>query len=147
MSKLMTGVGDFAVCKNAADQFYVAAKKCKGDNYLDFLSNGFYPYSVNIAFACELYLKDIVIHRSTNDEFIKGHNLKDLFDTLEQVDSQYIENEFTTKLPVKSLNTFLADNGNVFVDWRYALEKTVSIDLTGIEVFADVLKNYVHTLV
>ena len=146
MAKTTKGTGDFAVCKEAADQFLAIAQKSKGETCMDYLMTGFYPYAVNVAFACELYLKAIMIIRSQSDEFDTGHNLKKLFNGLEIIDATYIENEFQTQFSAKTLSEFLTDNGDVFINWRYALEKAVAIDVTGFDVFADILKKYVHAL-
>lgn len=141
-----TVVGDFKVCKEAANQFYYVAKWCLDRDAVDYLINTFYPCSVNISFACELYLKAIMIYRSTTDAFFKGHNLKELFNNLESLDNQSITSKFASKYNNKSIIDFLEENKTVFVDWRYALEKQVEIDLTGFMIFADTLRDYVESL-
>ena len=145
--KPTTRVGDFSVCKEAADQFYITAHRCKGENVADYLLDGFYPYAVNIAFACELYLKAIMIHRSVNNEFWTGHELRELFSHLDSADSQVIEKNFANKLPSKDLHTFLIGNNKVFEEWRYALEGSVMMDISGFEAFSEILHDYVQALV
>lgn len=140
-------VGDFSVCKEAAEQFYITAQRCRGENMADYLFGGFYSYAVNIAFSCELYLKAIMIHRSPNNEFFTGHELSDLFSHLDSADSQVIEKNFAGKLPAKDLHTFLINNSKVFEEWRYALEGAVTMDISGFEAFSEILHDYVQPLV
>lgn len=78
--------------------------------------------------------------------FFKGHNLKELFNNLESLDNQSITSKFASKYNNKSIIDFLEENKTVFVDWRYALEKQVEIDLTGFMIFADTLRDYVESL-
>lgn len=146
MTKTNKSIGSFDVCKDAADQFFAVANKCFGKDPMEYLANGFYPYAVNIAFACELYVKAIMIFRSQNDEFFRGHDLKDLFSYLDTSDFNNIEKQFESQLSKKSFSSFLVENGKTFVDWRYALEAQVSIDLSGFNVLANILKDYVNTL-
>lgn len=138
--------GDYHTCKIAADQFFYVSNLCNSNNVYDYLNKTFYPYSVNVSFTCELYLKAIMIYRSPNDEFCKGHDLKVLFSHLPQNDAVEIENRFNSFFNNKKLSDFLNENGNVFVEWRYALENTVKIDVTGFETFSSVLNNYVKEL-
>lgn len=144
--KTNTAIGDLSVCKDAANQFYMIAQKCMGKSIADYFMTGFYPYAVNLAFACELYMKAIMIYRSSKKEFCKGHDLYELFFCLDIVDKQYIKREFDTKNPSKNLDEFLIEDGKTFVDWRYALEKPVAMNLTGFQTLSEILKNYVETL-
>ena len=144
--KMDTAIGDLNVCKDAANQFYKTAQKCEGDNLNEYFMIGFYPYVVNIAFACELYMKAIMIYRSPQREFYKGHDLCSLFSRLETADKQYIEEKFNEKNPAKNLTAFLTENGNSFVEWRYALEQPVKVNLTGFQKLSKILKDYVDSL-
>ena len=144
--KTNTAIGDLSVCKDAANLFYMIAQKCMGKSIADYFMTGFYPYAVNLAFACELYMKAIMIYRSSKKEFCKGHDLYELFFCLDIVDKQYIKREFDTKNPSKNLDEFLTEDGKTFVDWRYALEKPVAMNLTGFQTLSEILKNYVETL-
>lgn len=144
--KTNTAIGDLNVCKDAANQFYMIAQKCIGKSIADYFMTGFYPYAVNLAFACELYMKAIMIYRSPKNEFCKGHDLRELFLCLDIVDKQYIEREFGAKNPSKNLDKFLTEDGKTFIDWRYALEKPVEMSLTGFQALSEILNNYVETL-
>ncbi|MBQ6419948.1 MAG: hypothetical protein IJK02_02630 [Clostridia bacterium] len=142
-----TIVGDFNVCKNAANQFFHVAKWCSDNrDPINFIMNTFYPYAVNVAFACELYLKAIMIYRSSQNEFSKGHNLKELFDNLPFFDANQLSQIFAQKYSSKTLEMFLDENKNTFIDWRYALEHEVKAEISAFDVFVSILKEYVEKI-
>lgn len=138
--------GDYKVCLESANQFYSVAVWCNDRNALDFMTNTMYPFAVNIAFACELYIKAIMIKQSSLSEFEKGHNLLDLFQSLDPKDQTALECEFTSHYSAKPLKDFLDENKTVFIDWRYALEKQVSVNVTGFIAFAESLRAYISNL-
>lgn len=138
--------GDFLVCKESADQFYKVAKWCEDRDALEFLNETMYPYAVNVSFACELYLKAIMLKRSGIDEFTQGHNLLDLFNSLDVQDKTNLETEFAQKYSEKTLIDFLDENKDVFISWRYALEKDVQINYSGFTAFAEVLNRFVEDM-
>lgn len=138
--------GDFNVCKDAANQFFYVASWCYERDATDYLMNTFYPYSVNVAFACELYFKAIMIYRSPENEFSKGHDLRGLFDQLPVSDSTQISQAFTQQNRSKSLEAFLDKNRNTFIDWRYATEKPVCADVSTFYSLASILKDYVTNI-
>lgn len=132
---------DLDVCINEADSFLWVARKIENSDV--FLCGGMYPFTVNIAFACELYMKAILIDDSTGDTIIRGHKLDELFDVLPtdakvQIEAMYSDQH---KRDFKSL---LSEISNAFIDWRYAFEKGVHINVTGILAFANALEDYVH---
>lgn len=53
-------IKDVEVCKEEAKQFLSLARLCE-ENVDSFLSY-IYPFSVNITFACELFLKAILLN-------------------------------------------------------------------------------------
>lgn len=59
--------GDFQVCRDSANQFKNVASWCFDGHGAEFLIETLYPYAVNAAFACELYLKAIQIWESATD--------------------------------------------------------------------------------
>lgn len=142
---MATAIGDFNVCYEAACSFLRVAEWCDGEDEIHFLSGGMYPFSVNIAFANELFIKAILIHNSSNDEFTKGHNLKDLFGILPQSDQVAITSTYNAKCS-EDLSTLLNENGDAFVDWRYALEREVSICIKGMLALAQALKEYIDSI-
>lgn len=91
-----------------------------------------YPSIFNYAFSCELYLKAIQMHRSSNCEFALGHDLRFLFDLLEVCDRDDIRAEYerlaldedgTRKLWALPFDKVIDANRRTFEDWRYAFEK------------------------
>ena len=133
--------GDYRVCVNEADAFLSVAKYCVR-SIEDFLGGKMYPFAVNISFACELYLKAVMIRRSTGSEYVRGHDLKQLFESLETGDRDEIRQMYEKKCPVP-LDQLLEESGKAFEEWRYALEKAASINVTGILAFAEVLQSFV----
>ncbi len=68
---------------NTAHSFYLASKRClemreTGKNSFEMLM---LPAIVNLSFAAELYLKYLIEQKG---EKVKGHNLKKLFNNLEE---------------------------------------------------------------
>lgn len=146
MGKQAKAVGDYDVCLESANQFYSVATWCYDRDAIDFLTNTMYPYAVNISFACELYMKAIMIKRSSLSEFYTGHNLLALFNSLDANDQAVLNNDFSTRYPSKTLTDFLDENKAVFVDWRYALEKQVSVNTSGFNAFAESLREHIKRL-
>ena len=142
-----TKKGSFEVCIDVANQFYTVAHWCEEKSGSEFLMETLYPFATNISFACELYIKAIMIYRSPDDEFSTGHNIEELFYNLETADQTDIEGEFTKRYTAKTLHEFLNENGNAFVDWRYAHEAAVSINISGYNAFVDALREFVRKLV
>ena len=135
----------FSDCKSAADSFYRVSKEIGNDDALQILYN-LYPYVVNLSFACELYLKAIKFHDDPSLKKVPGHKLNEIFDTLKGDEKRDLtacfESNFSTPL-----NKFLAEDNRDFVVWRYAFEKEeVRANLSGLELFADVLHDYVKPL-
>lgn len=142
MNKLQKG--DYGVCKDSANQFLYVSKWCLQDGR--YLTDTFYPFAVNIAFACELYLKAIMIYRSPNDEFIPVHDLLELFEGLSPNDVTAVEKLFSNKYKKADIKTFLRENREVFPAWRYAMERGVSIDISGFEAFSQALVEQIRIM-
>lgn len=146
MGKQSKAIGDFNVCLESANQFYSVAAWCYDRDAIDFMTNTMYPYAVNISFACELYLKAIMIKHSSQSEFNTGHDLLTLFNSLDANDQAAINNYFIISYPSKSLRDFLDENRAVFVDWRYALEKQVEVNVSGFNAFVEALREHLKNL-
>ena len=142
MNKLQKG--DYEICKDSADQFLHVSNWCLENG--QYLTDTFYPFAVNIAFACELYLKAIMIYRSPSDEFISGHDLLKLYEGLSPNDATAIERLFSNIYKKADIKSFLGQNREAFPDWRYAMEKGVSIDITGFEAFSQALVEQIRTM-
>ena len=135
--------GDYLVCKTEADSFLETAKWCESDLGA-FLLGQMYPFAVNIAFSCELYLKAIMIFDSEKDEFETGHSLKDLYAKLNANDKKGIEAIYNVK-SFKKLNELLDESDKTFEQWRYAFEAGVTICVDGMIAFAESLKEYIES--
>lgn len=132
--------GDYQVCMDEATAFLAVAKSCAGDAG-EFLAGKMYPFAVNASFSCELFIKAIMIKKSPTQEFSRGHDLKELFHKLDDEDRTAIRTAYNKKCD-KPLDELLYESGKAFEDWRYALEKGVSICVTGIIAFAEALQEY-----
>ena len=136
--------GNYGICKESADQFLYVSRWCMENGR--YLTDTFYPFAVNVAFACELYLKAIMTYRSPNDEFIAGHDLFELYTGLSPNDATAIESLFSNKYKKTDIKTFLQQNRETFPDWRYAMEKGVIIDINGFEAFSQALIEQIKTM-
>lgn len=83
------------------------------DNQLSF------PYMVNIAFACELYMKAYLIWTRKSDLIIRNHLLADLF---HMIDSN-TQNRIRAEADIQYWDTFLSESSDAFRQWRYYFEK------------------------
>ncbi len=132
---------DLSVCIDEADWFLYVAEKI--NNLNDIICGGMYPFVVNMAFACELYIKAILIYKSNNNKIEKSHDLKKLFETLPIDVQSNIKTIFSEKSD-GDLEIILPEINTAFVDWRYAYEKNVSANLSDIQKFAESLKEYAN---
>lgn len=97
------------------------------------------PYIVNVAFACELYLKSF---SSSGENEIKGHKWNTIYEGLTNDKKSRIKNhpqfagdeEFEEKLE---------EGGRLFESWRYSFEKGTSrsVEFVFLDTFADVIHN------
>lgn len=134
---------DLSVCINEADSFLWVARKIEDSD--QFLCGGMYPFTVNAAFACELYMKAILIHFSSDGTIVKGHKLDELFKVLPDDAQSQIEASFNEQYK-HDLDILLTEISTAFIDWRYAFEHGVAINVTGILAFATALEEYVNTI-
>lgn len=136
--------GDYKVCIDEANCFLEVAKWCSKDAF-KLLRGYMYPFAVNAALSCELYIKAIMMHNSPNkNEFEKGHDLQNLFGQLLDEDKTKIETLYNQKSK-QPLSEFLQESKNAFVEWRYALEQGVKINVVAVLGFAEALKEYIDT--
>ena len=96
------------------------------------------PTVVNASFACELYLKALVIWQEKAEKPIRVHKLSELFEMIDAEDRDIV----IKSADIFDWNTFFTEADNAFVDWRYIHEndgiKKISIgDLIR---FSDALK-------
>lgn len=75
--------GNFNLAFIEAEAFFETACMCESKHLkLDMNSSFLFPFVVNLTFACELYLKSIMMSISENNEFMKTHDLNILFENL-----------------------------------------------------------------
>ncbi len=137
--------GNYEGALRAANEFYEAYKhiKKKAGEMENFLY--WDPIAINLAFSCEIYLK--ALRMLENDgKFITGHDLKQLFDILEEKTKNEIEKDYQelcceepkVKNRYKDIEIFLKENNLVFVKWRYTFEEkqeTIHFNVVELDVF------------
>lgn len=137
-------------------------------NFHVFSTNGnkmkmkIYPFLVNKAFACEIYLKLILEYENENlNELykirkIKGsdkHNLLILLNLIRLNIKEFIVSNITKNIPNYDINVSILDEkikciSNVFNDWRYIYEKkSGSVDFAFLNCFCDFLDFYTKKLI
>lgn len=141
--------GNLELCIHMANEFYKVSQNLKGGP-LELVRGKIYPCAVNIALACELYMKALSMNYDSNKEYIGVHNLKVLYDDLPDEIRKRIKSFFENR-PVNgdSIEVFLQKNKNVFVDWRYTFEDGkggCKYNYTGFQYFVMALRNEVERI-
>ena len=144
--------GDFFLCKVQAVGFWKTACWCIRDRIL-MPKDMRVPFVTNIAFACECFMKAIMIWESDNHAFFVGHNLQELFDRLQPETQQQITDAYEKKsvnsLYNSRLSTFLEMSKNDFGEWRYSFQDrdyNLVANASDYLNFVDCLKAYVFSL-
>lgn len=100
-----------------ACQFESAAKELNGMN-----NSSDAPIVVIAAFACELFLKSLLLLQDKNscykDHNLKVHNLKVLFNLL----NKNMRNTIKVNAGIASWDRFLDESKEAFIVWRYAYQ-------------------------
>lgn len=103
---------------------------------------------VNSAFACEIFIKSLLIYNDYTIEDIKGHELNKLWEKLKQKDE-----ELTNSVEKKMEEVFCSNGDYTFSDllnnisnafeyWRYIYEKSSgTIYINFLKIFRDLLRN------
>ena len=142
--------GDMNECEVIARSFLqVVDQICPPDGDASVLVTGLmYPYLVNLAFSCELYLKAIyAIGSSDGSSFEKGHSLKKLFAALPLTSQSLLKQEFAKLENNIDFNSLLAICDTAFVDWRYAFSKTPNrTPVTALRNLANALQLTINSL-
>jgi hypothetical protein len=138
-------IGDYKVYVDEAKAFLRVAEFCSEniDKLLDVLM---YPFGVNVSFSCELFLKAIMLHQSSTNECDKGHDLKKLYEKLDINIKNSIEGIYSKNGGNKPIDELLKEEGKSFIEWRYAYEHDVSMDVSDMIVFAKSLQEYTNQL-
>lgn len=141
--KIIKIKGNYNLALSEAEAFFEAACMCETEHFrLDMNSKFLFPFVVNLTFACELYLKSIMMSISENNEFMKTHDLLKLFknlgnDKIKDVLQKSFEEQG------KDLLIFLEHHKNHFIDFRYAFEdndKQLCVFSTDLGIFANSLR-------
>jgi hypothetical protein len=134
----------------SADEFFI----------ISFNNKTFIPNFVNMAFACEIYLKSILQHNVGS--FPKEHNLETLYDAaIKHIDEKEfliaLNKEVEKDFPYYGVNNTERDlremfkkHKNLFEDWRYIFEGKVQKPYVAdmmLANFTSALKKYVHKFI
>lgn len=126
-----------------ANSFYICSQLCKRELDKQPGRHDIYatPQIVNLAFACEVYLKTLLTFSEIDIK--KKHKLNDLFDALPDEDKRHIETYMQTCYPFQSVVGWrkIDIEANAFVNWRYSYERvTLSCDISYLEALAQILQ-------
>ena len=98
------------------------------------------PYVINLSFACELYMKALLLLNGISfPKGQNGHNFKELYQRLPESDRETIEKKFGT---APCVFHFIDTHPKIFTDYRYPYERKdekKAICLKELESFADIL--------
>lgn len=126
-------------------KFLDCALMCKDVRELRDHFNAKVPQIVNMAFACEVFLKTLILMRGKKQT---GHELKDLWNVLDNETRQEIvnvlikETDFTEEL----IRDGVEDISNAFIEWRYSYEvQAISIHIGFLETFSTVLRDFISS--
>lgn len=135
--------GNYNIAFSEAEAFYETACMCDAEHLkLDMNSKFLFPFVVNLTFACELYLKSILMSISEDNEFVKTHDLLILFNNLGDDKIKAVLQE-SFEEHGQDLLIFLVHHKNHFIDFRYAFEdndKQLSVFSTDLGLFANSLR-------
>ena len=134
----------YKVCIEAAHEFLHIAEQCSNDA-LELLCEKMYPFAVNAAFACELFLKGILIHNAPQKSVLKIHDLEKLFLELTPSQQSTIKNNFNKRYNC-TFETFLKETKDTFINWRYPMEKVLKLNITGLLAFAKALEEQTQVI-
>ena len=148
--------GHFRLAVSMGDSFYNTACVCEKDSPSEWLGNCLFPYVVNMSFACEVYMKAIMIHFSKTNEFSTGHELQKLFAKLNHEAQKSVREwyEQEPRVYCEKLDSFLEEHNDIFMDFRYPFQdkdkdkdkEGLSVHVTGLGTFARSLNRYCHDL-
>lgn len=90
-----------------------------------------YPFIVNKAFACEVYLKLLLVEDDFNFKILKKYELHDILklyenteDIFKQVFFKVFNNKYGKKASKEFLEKEITNIADTFKKWRYIYEKT-----------------------
>lgn len=110
-----------------------------------------FPFVVNKAFACEVYLKLLLIESNYDLKKLKRgekHNIFKLYEKNNSNLKEYIENEFLIfgeSANKEYVEKEIKDISNVFIQWRYIYEKLNEENVVNygfLNMFCELLDKY-----
>lgn len=127
-----------------ANSFLQAASMLHGEENIlyGWFNPVLYPIIVNISFSCELFIKCLL---AKNKAPTKGHNLKELFDELDNEQRQQIK----TLTKENDFDIVLKNHSDFFVKYRYVYEKDnkiTNVNLSFMFAFANSLKDTIKEI-
>lgn len=131
----------------AGDAFRLAGERALEERYTDLLEFEWLPIPgiVNLAFSVELLLKALLTSRGIEPQ--RSHNLKSLFEQLEDDDKKAIERVYLEKTQHADAPLFqdlLNEADNIFIEARYFYEKdSEKFIVTGMRVLTYMIHSYV----
>ena len=132
---------NIGMCFEEARIFLKVSEQLENDE--ETLFGGIFPYLVNSALACELFLKTIIMINSTPRQIVREHELTTLFNSLPTEDQTNIKELFSRRMK-HDFDSLIEEMSSTFVKWRYAYEQeTIKINITGILTLAQVLNDYI----
>ena len=132
---------NIGMCFEEARIFLKVSEQLENDE--ETLFGGIFPYVVNSALACELFLKTIIMINSTPRQIVREHELTTLFNSLPTEDQTNIKELFSRRMK-HDFDSLIEEMSSTFVKWRYAYEQeTIKINITGILTLAQVLNDYI----
>lgn len=122
----------FQIMFDQANSFYLCANLCRkeSDSRPESAPLLSIPQIVNLAFACEVYLKTLLDFHKIG--IGKKHKLNDLFDALPKDDQEFIDIQLRSTYPFPDVwgRRMIDVEANAFVEWRYGYEKSrISCDI------------------
>ena len=140
-----TGVGRSNVDKReaffAAESFHRISQEIIPDNDREDDGYWFVPSVVNMAFACELYLKTIALDRT--GEIKKYHNWLTIVNAIPGLIDEL--KELPRLASYEKLEQKIKESEGTFLEWRYPYENTHTkcVDIAFLEQFANALNDYI----
>ncbi|NLP47986.1 MAG: hypothetical protein GX345_03475 [Clostridiales bacterium] len=129
-----------------ADGYFLAGKAILDTqkNAVDFLKYYISPCAVNLAFACEIYLKYLYSIENQKAKAIKTHGLLDLFSELEATTQGKIKADYEKWTSLFSFDDCIKVHNRAFEDFRYMYEDEkngISIEPQSLYNLAVAIKN------
>lgn len=121
---------NLSILLRSADGFLMAGRMLYSThkNGVAFLSTYISPYTVNCAFACELYLKYLYA-KEHGGRKTERHFLADIFKDLSPDTQNEIISEYEKYKSIQSFEKCLEVHDRAFIDWRYMYEgKRISVE-------------------